>query len=146
MMGEDLIIEDLKASTKLEVLREFSSLLADSGRVADKEGLMKVLVARETLGSTGIGDGIAIPHGKLPDIPELMLAFGRSVGGVDFDSLDGEPAHLFFMLVAPENAPGDHLKALARVSRLMKNRDLRETLMQAGTAGEIRRAIADREE
>jgi len=146
MIGDDLIIEDLAATTKLDVLREFSGLLYDAGRVSDKEGLTKVLVARETLGSTGIGDGVAIPHGKLGSIKELVLAFGRSKGGVDFDSLDGQPAHLFFLLLAPENAPGDHLKALARVSRLMKNRELRETLMEAGSVGEIRQAIADREE
>jgi len=146
MMGEDLIIEDMQAETKLDVLREFSRLLHDAGKVNDREGLTKVLVARETLGSTGIGDGVAIPHGKLGNINELVLAFGRSRKGVDFDSLDGEPAHLFFLLLAPEDAPGDHLKALARVSRLMKNRELRETLMGAGSAGEIRQAIADSEE
>jgi len=146
MIGDDLIIEDLAATSKLDVLREFSRLLHDAGKVDDKEGLTKVLVARETLGSTGIGDGVAIPHGKLGSINDLVLAFGRSRKGVDFDSLDGQPAYLFFLLLAPENAPGDHLKALARVSRLMKNRELRETLMAAGSAGEIRQAIADREE
>lgn len=146
MIGEDLIIEDLAATSKLDVLREFSRLLFDTGRVTDREGLTKVLVARETLGSTGIGDGVAIPHGKLDTIGDLILAFGRSKAGVDFDSLDGQPAHLFFLLLAPENAPGDHLKALARVSRLMKNRELREALMNAAGASEIRQVIADREE
>ncbi|HEX9860214.1 MAG TPA: PTS sugar transporter subunit IIA [Nitrospirota bacterium] len=146
LIVDGLVIEDLAGGSKLEVLREFARLLYDSGKVPDKEGLTQVLVARESLGSTGIGDGVAIPHGKLKGLKEMVLAFGRSRAGVDFDSLDGEPAHLFFMLVAPEDAPGDHLKALARISRLMKNREVRESLMKAADAKDLRRVLVQGEE
>lgn len=146
LMVEGLIIDELGGASKMDVLREFSDLLYDKGKIHDKEGLTRVLVARETLGSTGIGDGVAIPHGKLKGLKDLVLAFGRSSPGVDFDSLDGEPAHLFFLLVAPEDAPGDHLKALAGISRLMKSRQLREELMKASDSGEIRRILAQGED
>ena len=145
-MGEELIIDELAARSKPEVLREFSELLAENGQVADKEELVRILAAREALGSTGIGDGVAIPHGKMKGMKGLVLAFGRSRRGVEFESLDGEPAHLFFLLVAPEDAPGEHLKALARISRLMKNGGFREALMKAADKKEIKRIIAQEED
>jgi len=145
IISEDLIIDELKGGTKIEVLQEFSRLLYEKGIVPDKEGLTKILVSRESLGSTGIGDGVAIPHGKLKGIKELILAFGRSKKGVDFDSLDGGAAHLFFLLLAPEDAPGEHLKALARISRLMKNGELRDRLMRCGGGEEIKMAITKEE-
>jgi PTS system nitrogen regulatory IIA component len=98
---------------------------------------MGVLIERERLGSTGIGDGIAIPHGKSPDLDHLLISFGRSRQGVDFDSLDGKPAHLFFLVLAPENSAGVHLKALARISRLLKSHNIRSELMNAADAAEI---------
>jgi PTS system nitrogen regulatory IIA component len=107
---------------------------------------MEVLIERERLGSTGIGDGIAIPHGKLANLDELLLSFGRSVSGVDFDSLDGKPAHLFFLVVAPENSAGTHLKALARISRLLKSNVVRRELMEAKDAGGIYRIIEAQDE
>jgi len=146
VLGEELIIEEMKAANKQDALREFSELLGASGLVDDKEGLTRILAARESLGSTGIGDGVAIPHGKLKGLKNLIMAFGRSKKGVAFDSLDGGPAHLFFLLVAPEDAPGEHLKALARVSRLMKSRDLRESLLKAPDKKEIRRILVQEEE
>ena len=97
----------------------------------DLKTLMDVLIERERLGSTGIGDGIAIPHGKLNNLDKLLLSFGRSLAGVDFDSLDGKPAHLFFLVVAPENSAGAHLKTLARISRLLKSNAVRRDLMEA---------------
>src|SRR4029453_15427940 len=97
----------------------------DAGR------LVEVLWERERLGSTAIGDGIAIPHGKLPGLKGVIGPFGRAVAGVDFDSLDGSPTHLFFLLVAPEDSVGQHLKALARVSRLLKDRAFRDKLIAA---------------
>lgn len=145
-MGEELIIDELAARSKPEVLREFSELLAENGQVADKEELVRILAAREALGSTGIGDGVAIPHGKMKGMKGLVLAFGRSRRGIEFESLDGEPAHLFFLLVAPEDAPGEHLKALARISRLMKNGGFREALMKAADKKEIKRIIAQEED
>ena len=145
IIGEDLIIDELKGRTKLEVLQEFSALLFDKGKIEDKEGLTKVLAAREALGSTGIGDSVAIPHGKLKGIKGLVMAFGRSIKGVEYDSLDGEPAHLFFLVIAPEDAPGEHLKALARISRLMKKKELRESLLRARDRKDIKRIISNEE-
>jgi PTS system nitrogen regulatory IIA component len=146
LVGEELIIDELKSRTKLEVLDEFSSLLYDNDKVEDKEGLARVLAARESLGSTGIGEGVAIPHGKIKGLKGIVLAFGRSTRGIDFDSLDGQPARLFFLLVAPEDAPGEHLKALARISRLMKNGHLRESLLRAQDKKEIRLLLSREED
>ncbi len=145
-VGEELIISELSARSKQEVLREFSDLLAETGKVEDKDELVRILAAREALGSTGIGDGVAIPHGKMKGMNGIVLAFGRSRKGIEFDSLDGEPAHLFFLLVAPEDAPGEHLKALARISRLMKNGGFRDALMRAADKKEIKRIIAQEED
>lgn len=145
-MGDELIIDELNARNKADVLREFSDLLAANGAVGDKDELVRILSAREALGSTGIGEGVAIPHGKIKGMKGLVLAFGRSTKGVEFDSLDGQPAHLFFLLLAPEDAPGEHLKALARISRLMKNGGFREALMRASDKKEIKRIIAQEED
>ncbi len=145
LIGEDLIIEELKGRTKLEVLQEFSALLYNNRKIDDKEGLTRVLAAREALGSTGIGDSVAIPHGKMKGINGLMMAFGRSLKGVEFDSLDGEPARLFFLIIAPDDAPGEHLKALAKVSRLMKKKEFRESLLRAGDSKDIKRIISAEE-
>ena len=98
------------------------------------------------LGSTGIGDGVAIPHGKLSGIPELKLVFGRSIGGVDFESMDGQLAHLFFLLIAPEESVGVHLKTLARISKLLKDPAVRQKLMAAEGQDEIFQVIVDEEE
>ncbi len=146
MLDDSLIIDELKGRTKQDVLEEFSDLLHENGVVDDGEGLARVLAARESLGSTGIGDGVAIPHGKVKGLNRLVLAFGRSRKGVEFDSLDGGKAHLFFLLVAPEDAPGEHLKALARISRILKNGDLRDSLMKAAGKKEIKMVIAMKEE
>jgi len=142
LIGDDLIIDELKGTNKPEILLEFSDLLYANGKVDDKDALARVLAARESLGSTGIGEGVAIPHGKLKGLKGLVLAFGRSTRGVDYDSLDGEPAYLFFLLLAPEDAPGEHLKALARISRIMKNQRLRESLMRASGRDDIKKILS----
>jgi PTS system nitrogen regulatory IIA component len=141
----DLINADLKARNKREVLGELA------GMVANKEGLdinelVPVLEEREKLGSTGIGDGIAIPHGKLKGLKKLVASFGRSAKGVNFDSLDGKPAHLFFLLMAPENTAGMHLKALARISRLLKDTKLRERLLESKTTQEVYKTLQEEDE
>jgi PTS system nitrogen regulatory IIA component len=141
LLQDDLIIEEIKAVDKREVLREFSRLLKSRKRVDDEEELLRVLLERESLGSTGIGDGVAIPHGKLPVGSEMFVAFGRSRGGVDFQSLDSRPVFLFFLLVTPEDKPGEHLKALARISRILKNPALRESLKSAPNRQELQRLI-----
>jgi len=146
LLDDSLIIDELEGVTKSEVLQEFSKLLYDKNVVNDKDALARILFARESLGSTGIGDGVAIPHGKLKGLAGLVLAFGRSRKGVEFDSLDGGKAHLFFLLIASEDAPGEHLKALARISRMLKNSEVRDSLLKATDKKEIRTIIAKREE
>ena len=131
------IIPDLKGRTKKQVLEELIDALLREKPELDRERLMAVLLERERLGSTGIGDGIAIPHGKLKDLKQLLLTFGKSSGGVDFESMDGKPVHLFFLLVAPENCTGIHLRALARIARLLKNAPVRKRLASVSTQDEI---------
>src|SRR2546430_13092811 len=117
-LREDLVFPDLAASDKGGVLGELSAGLARAYPGLSPGKLTETLLEREKLGSTGIGEGVAIPHGKLPGIQGLIAAFARSQGGVDFASIDGKPTQLFFVLFAPENSAGLHLKALARISRL----------------------------
>jgi PTS system nitrogen regulatory IIA component len=141
MLSENLIIEELEAVDKRGVLYEFAHLLKSKNKVENEEELLRVLLEREALGSTGIGDGVAIPHGKLPMSSEMIIAFGRSKKGIDFQAMDSMPVHLFFVLVTPEDRAGDHLKALARISRVLKNPDLREGLKTASTGQELQRLI-----
>jgi PTS system nitrogen regulatory IIA component len=112
-------------------------------RDLDAETLAAVLAERERLGSTAIGDGIAIPHGKIAGVNRILGVFGRHLKGVDFESLDGKPTHLFFLLVAPEDSTSLHLKALARVSRLFKDNSFRDQLIKARDGAEIYRLIVD---
>src|SRR5437763_15053810 len=111
--------------------------MANEYREIYRERLIKSLEDRELLNSTALGDGVAIPHGKLPGLKRVLAAFGRSLAGVDFQSLDGKPTHLFFLLVAPEDSAGAHLKALARISRLLKEETFRRRLMEAPSAREL---------
>src|SRR5690242_21149739 len=111
----EMVVPELKALSKPEVLKELAARLSAAHPEIPSEELTAVLAERERLGSTAIGDGIAIPHGKLPSVSKILGTFGRHAKGVDFESLDGEPTHLFFMLVAPEDSTSLHLKALARV-------------------------------
>jgi PTS system nitrogen regulatory IIA component len=143
ILAGDLIIEDLQATDKAGVVREFVALLADRGKVRDADELTDVLLARESQCSTGIGDGIAIPHARSQAVDEMVIAFGRSVRGIDFQSLDGKPAHLFFLLVTPEDRPGDHLKTLARISRVLRNPVLRQELMRSSIRQEIQKLLID---
>ncbi|HEX6835544.1 MAG TPA: PTS sugar transporter subunit IIA [Polyangia bacterium] len=145
-VGPDLIVPQLQAHEKSEVIRELADHLAahvTGPQKIDREVLAKVLLERERLASTAIGEGVAIPHGKLDAVGKLVAVVGRAPEGVDFDSMDGRPTHLFFVLVAPENSTGVHLKALARISRLFKDPEFRTRLMQAKDGQEIFRVIAD---
>jgi PTS system nitrogen regulatory IIA component len=128
ILSEKSIVPELKARSKKQVLEELIDALRQDKPELDRDRLMAVLLERERLGSTGIGDGIAIPHGKLKDIDQLMLSFGRSTEGVDFESMDGKPVHLVFLLVAPESCSGIHLRALAKIARLLKNGTVRKKL------------------
>ena len=126
----DALSADLKATTKTEAIEELVALMINAG-VIEKKAKAKVvdiLLAREALGSTAIGQGIAIPHGKSDNVGKLTAGLGISKKGINFDALDGEPAYIFFLLLAPVDSAGPHLKALARVSRLLKDKYFREIL------------------
>ena len=127
------VSSDLKSTTKPDVIAELVDLLISAGSIDKKhrKKILEVLMAREALGSTAIGQGIAIPHGKCDCIKKLVGCLGVSRQGIKFDSLDGEPAYIFFLLIAPVDSAGPHLKALARISRLLKDKYIRESLKTA---------------
>ncbi|SEA25249.1 PTS IIA-like nitrogen-regulatory protein PtsN [Desulfuromusa kysingii] len=139
------IVADLQAKDKPNALRELTDSLLSCEPTLNRDDVIAVLEERERLGSTGIGDGVAIPHGKLAGIPELKLVFGRSRSGVDFDSMDGQPAYLFFLLIAPEESVGIHLKTLARISKLLKDAAVRKKLLEAADQKAIYQVILDAE-
>ena len=145
LLTPERIMPDLHATNKRGVLEELSRTLVDGPDHLTLPAIMEVLLDRERLGSTGIGDNIAIPHGKLPQLSELRLSFGRSLKGVDFDSMDGKPSNLFFLLLAPVNSANLHLKALAKISRMLMSQTFRENLMKAEGTEEIYRLIAERD-
>ncbi|MBW1606982.1 MAG: PTS sugar transporter subunit IIA [Deltaproteobacteria bacterium] len=142
---KEAILSELKAHDKKGVLEE---LVTPVARIADinHDYLVKVLMERERLGSTGIGEGIGIPHGKVKGLESLVLGFGLSKKGVDFDSMDGQPAHIFFLLLTPENSTGLHLKLLARISRILKNEPFKQRLLHATNRDEIYSIIEEEEE
>lgn len=131
LLDIDAISAELTSHDKIEVLAELVDLLRRIQPDLDAAELLAVLIEREELGSTGIGDGIAIPHGKLKGLDRLLMAFGRKKAGIDFDAMDNRPAHLFFLLLAPESEATLHLKALARISKLLRKEDVRRQLLDA---------------
>ncbi len=143
ILDKECIIAELRSRTKREVLEELTGALLNFKANLDKEALVEILLERERLGSTGIGDGIAIPHGKVQDLDELVLSFGRSTQGIEFDSMDGRPTHLFFLLIAPENSTGIHLRALAKITGLLRSAHFRQRLMESGTREEIFQVIRE---
>ncbi len=136
----DAILPSLGGPTAQAVLAELCRPIAAASHL-DAQRLLDTLLDREKLGSTGIGEGVAIPHGKVAGLPALVASFGRSAQGVDFRAIDGRPTHLFFTLIAPENSAGAHLKALARISRIFKNPSFRDAIMRAAGPEEIYRLI-----
>ena len=138
----------LKSETKDAVIRELVGLLVNTGSIKEKDvpRLIQILLDREALGSTGIGQGVAIPHGKSSCVSRLVGAVGVSRSGLNFDSLDGEPANIFFLLVAPEDSAGPHLKALARISRLLKEKHFRDSLRNAKDEKTLLKVIRDEDQ
>jgi PTS system nitrogen regulatory IIA component len=137
ILSQELVLSDLTARNKTDVLVELASAVSRQHPELERERLVQALEDRERLNSTALGDGVAIPHGKLSGNKRVFAAFARSRQGVDFHSLDGAPTHLFFLLVAPEDSAGAHLKALARISRLLKDESFRTRLMQAPDAATL---------
>lgn len=126
-----MILPAMSAASKKEALRELAASVHAARPELDPERLYAILQERETLGSTGIGDGIAIPHGKIKGLNAITICFGRSKQGIPFDALDGKPAHLFFLLLAPAEVAAPYLSSLAELSRFLKNPQTRNRLMQA---------------
>jgi PTS system nitrogen regulatory IIA component len=143
ILAEDLILPALASRTKPEILAELSKAVTERHPELDQGQVVSALEERERLNSTALADGVAIPHGRLPGLRRVFAAFGRSRQGVDFQSLDGKPTHLFFLLVAPEDSAGPHLKALARISRLLKDPKFRDKLLEAPDAQALWTAIRD---
>ncbi len=142
----EAVVDGLRAETKEGVLRELSEAVCRRLPALSPDRLTAILMDREGLGSTGIGEGVAIPHGKIPGIDRLVAVFGRSPGGVQFASLDGKPARLFFLILAPENSAGMHLKALARISRLLKDQRFRGRLLAAEGAKGLSQVLQEEDE
>ena len=139
---KDAVILDVESTGKREVLAELSEGAARAEASLDTDRLFQVLLERENLQSTGIGDGVAIPHGKLGGLERLLASFARSPG-VDFAAIDGAPTRLFFLLVVPEQSGGQHLKALARISRFLRDESFREKLLAAASLEEVFAAIEE---
>ena len=146
VLRSEMVWPDLSSTTKPEVIKELAKRIASRMASLDEQRIAEILAERERLGSTGIQDGIAIPHGKVPGLEKIVIACGRSERGIEFDAHDGKPTHLFFVLLAPEFAAGQHLKALARLSRILKDAHFREKLMGAPDASQMYRTILDEDE
>ena len=147
-LSKKAILADIKSTKKEEVIKELVDALVAAGEIEKRcrNKLIDALMTRESLGSTAIGQGIAIPHAKSDCVDKLIAAFGLSKKGVDFDSLDGEPAYIFFLLVAPQDSAGPHLKALARISRLLKDKYFRDSLRACTDDKSILKIIAGEDE
>jgi PTS system nitrogen regulatory IIA component len=145
-LNEEWVIPDLKGTDKTSVLKELSSVLVAPCQMTSVEDLFQVLLDREKLGSTGIGEGIAIPHGRLKKLKKFFISFGRSVKGVDFDSIDRKPSQLFFLVMAPENSAVDNLKLLSRIVTLLKELSFKKRLMGARSQKELFQIISEEDE
>ncbi len=145
VLKKEAIIVGLKSTDKSGVIEELVRPVALIAGVDEKQ-LIEVLIERERLGSTGIGGGIGIPHGKLKNLENLVLGFGLSRKGVDFESIDGRLTYIFFLLVTPEDSTGLHLKMLARISRILKDDPFRERLLKAEDRDEVYAIIEEHDE
>lgn len=145
ILNKNSIISDLVSTHKTGVLQEMANAVADASQ-ADPQAIAGVLMERESLGSTGIGGGIAIPHGKLAAVESVTVGFGLSRRGIDYDSLDNRPVHIFFLLLTPENSTGGHLKVLAQISKLLKMDHFKDRLKAAASIDEIYEIVMEQDE
>jgi len=145
-LKEDGVISDLQGIDKLSVLKELSRVLLKPYQSPLAEEITEAVLFREKLGSTGIGEGIAIPHGRLKRLKDFMVAFGRSIKEIDFDSIDHKPTHLFFLVMAPENSPVNNLKILGRIVTILKNDSFKKRLMNARSRRDLFQLIAEEDE
>jgi nitrogen PTS system EIIA component len=143
VLEEPCVIAHIQGVTKKDVLIELVSALKKANLIKNEQEVVDVILEREKLGSTGIGDGVAIPHGKLKGLRNIICVFGRSIQGVEFDAVDQQPVHIFFLLLAPENSASMHLKMLSRISKLLRDPSFRKRLMEFGDAHNIYRSIVE---
>ncbi len=141
LVAPNAIIPALKVNSKKQALQELSAKAAELTGQSER-AIFEILLQREKLGSTGVGTGIAIPHGKMPKLTKLFGLFARLDRAIDFEALDGQPVDLVFLLLAPEGAGADHLKALARVARLLRDADIAEKLRQSRDADALYAVLA----
>lgn len=143
VLKKEAVIPDLHSKSKPDVIKEFSQLLSSLYPNINEDRLFQVLMEREKQCSTAVDSGVAIPHGKLGGISSIIASLGRSLPGIDFESLDGNPSHLFILILAPENSSGAHLKLLARISKIFRVPEFRARLMDAKSQDEIYEIIAE---
>lgn len=144
-LSPDTIILDVKSNEKIEVIRELSQILIDKNIITDTEEFFSAILKRENLESTGIGQGVAIPHARTKAVKSIALVFGRSQAGVDFSSLDGQPSHLIFLIAAPEDKKTEYIMTLARLSRLLRKDEARKNLLEAKSPEEVIKIISQYE-
>ena len=137
ILKKESVIADITGKNKLDVIKEMTERLKQNDTIKNDKALYATLMEREKLGSTGIGENVAIPHGKSDELTQIIIAFARSLSGIDFESLDQKPVHFVCMVIAPAHSTGQHLKALARISRLFKNQKLREGILKAEDSNAI---------
>jgi fructose-specific phosphotransferase system IIA component len=142
----EYICLDLAADEKLEAIKEMADLLEGKGKILDKRAFLRCLIEREELETTGIGEGVALPHGRTDAVKEMVMVFARSIKGIDFEALDEKPVHLFFLIAAPRSESTKVLKLLAKVSRLLHNVNFRQALLKAETKEQIIELIKQREQ
>ena len=141
----EFINANMTAKNKEEALAEMVQTIIHAGIKVNFSEIMSVLKQRESLGSTGIGDGMAIPHGKVADLADIIVAFGRSLEGIEYNAPDGKPVQLFFLLLAPENSAGQHLKILAKISKMLKDINFRKKLLKAKSQSDLYKIIIEQE-
>jgi PTS system nitrogen regulatory IIA component len=137
VLFEQCVLSDIRGTTKKEVIQELVQALKGANLIQDAEKAVNVVLEREKLGSTGIGDGVAIPHGKLKGMQNILCAFGKSKQGVDFDAVDHKPVHIFFLLIAPEDSASLHLKMLSRISKVLRDPSFRKSLVELDNASDL---------
>jgi len=137
LLNVNLIKLELNSKTKEDVIKEMANILDENGKLLDKDKYIKAVTDREKEFSTGIGMGIAIPHGKSSGVKEAALVFGRSINGIDYQSMDDELAHIFFLIAVPEESSDEHLKILSQISRKLMHKELRKGLMEATSPEEV---------
>ncbi len=145
-LKEEWIIPELKGRDKPSILRELCEVLIKPSGASSPEELLEILLNREKQMSTGIGEGVAIPHGRLEPLDHFLISFGRSTRGVDFDSIDEKPCRIFFMVMAPKNSGVENVHLLGRIARLLKDPSFKKKLMGAKTQKEIFEIISEEDE